>query len=87
MKDTRFIFGIYPVKAYIYNWVYTLAQIELILVDRPLVLYKDDKGKGGKSNTPSSKDAQRAYEDWLKRKNGDKDKGSKIKLNDWIENG
>lgn len=57
-----------------------------MLTDRPLVLYKDNgdgKEKGGKA--PSAKDSQKAYEEWLAKK--ESGKGSKLKLNDWINNG
>ena len=86
IKETRFILGIFPIKAYVYNWVYTLAQIELILSDRPLVLYKNDNGnKGVNAKVPSANDAQSAYDEWLRKK--EESKGKKLKLNDWISNG
>ena len=87
MKTTRFIFGIWPVRAFDYYWTYTIAQIELMLVDKPLVLYKDDKGadsKGGKP--PSREEAERAYKEFMDRKEKER-KGERLNINKWIKNG
>lgn len=48
MADRDYLFGLIRINAWNYWWGYTAAQVELIAVDAPLVLYKPDKGKFGK---------------------------------------
>lgn len=91
MIETRFILGLFPIQAYVYNWVYTVAQIELLLNDKPLVLYKDrdDKTSTPSSNTPSKAEADEAFDEWMAKKKlkRENNKGKKMELNKWIQNG
>lgn len=86
LQPRRFLFGLISIQAFTYYWEYTTAQIELLLSDRPLVLYKDkDNGsKGGSSSVkaPSAEEANKAYDEWLANK--EKIKGKKININDYI---
>lgn len=67
-------------KAYDYWWGYTAAQIELMAVDQPLVVYKKDKKKVTK------KDMDKVYEEWENRKHKFKP-GETINLNDYLNGG
>lgn len=57
-----------------------------MLIDKPLVLYKDrEESKGG--GKPASRDeAENAYKEWLDKKE-EKRKGERLNLNKWIKNG
>lgn len=54
-----------------------------MLSDRPLVLYKDSDKKS-KNETPSAKEAEQASLEWRHRR---EQRGLKVNLNDWMNNG
>lgn len=66
MQPLLLLGGMICVPMYGYNWVMTLAQLELIGNDKPLSLFKRDKNKKGKLQSPSAEKIQQAldrYED------------------------
>lgn len=81
LKETRFVLGLFPVKAFQYYWVYSIAQIQLMLSDKTLVLYKSDKKKG-----ISAKEADAIADKWMAKKEARKEanKGKKLNFNDYI---
>lgn len=64
MCDRDFLFGLHRVKAWNYWWGYSAAQIELIAIDAPLVLYKPEKGKFGKVDRTR---AREVTEKWVSK--------------------
>lgn len=61
------------IPMYLYNWGMSERQIDLLLIDQPLVVYKKDKSKKkGKSssentNKPSALAVLDAQEKWLQK--------------------
>lgn len=49
----------FGIRAYDYRQGYTIAQIELMAADQPIVNYKNDKEK-----KPTKKDMDALYEKW-----------------------
>lgn len=62
MRPLLLLGGLVCVPMYGYNWVMTLAQLELIGNDRPLSLLKKREGKGGKMRAPSAEKILKALE-------------------------
>ena len=69
----------YGVRAYDYWWGYTMAQIELMTADAPIVRYKDDNPKAHKKE-----DMDALAEAWAEKRKGKSVKGRKIKLSEWL---
>jgi hypothetical protein len=74
-----------------YYWGLTAAQIELLTIDTPIVVYKrDDSGKpkpGEKGFTRTAEQARKEYERWKARQEEEKKKGVKIDLNTFLKTG
>lgn len=68
------------VKAYDYWWGYTCAQIELMLADTPIVIYKKDKAD--KKHT--KKELDELTRRWKEKKEKDAKEGKTVNLNDFI---
>jgi hypothetical protein len=69
----------FGIRAYDYWNGYTIAQIELMAADQPLVVYKKDKKKGS-----SKKTCDDIADRWAKKR---KEKGSvlkRINLSEWM---
>lgn len=64
--------GLVCVPMYGYNWVMTLAQLELIGNDKPLSLLKRGRGKVGKVKAPSAKSIEKALERYAEKGKGDR---------------
>lgn len=67
MVARSFLFGLITIPMYEYRCVLSLAQIELLTVDKPLVVYppKRKKGKkGDKPGRPSRKSIEEAKQKW-----------------------
>ena len=78
MMPRYFLFGLIRVPMWEYRCGLTIAQIELLTIDTPIIVYKrnDNKPKPGeKGYTVSSDQAEKAYFEWLQRK---KKRGRKI---------
>lgn len=80
MLPRDYFFGLYRVMAWDFWWGYTAAQIELMAIDVPLVVY----GKKKKFSTPDKEDIENASKLWME-KYGDK-QGEKIDLRDILAN-
>ena len=65
-----FLFGFIEVPMWDYYWGLTAAQVELLAIDQPIVVYKADKDKEKpwKDGTVSENYANRQYLKWLERK-------------------
>jgi len=79
------------VERYEYLWGYTIAQIELMMYDAPVVKYKrDDEGKpkpGQEGFKRTAEQAQAAYEKWKKRREDEKKQGIKMDLGAFLNTG
>jgi len=76
------LFGLIEVPMWDYWWGLTESQIDLLLVDQPLISYKHEKkkGKNGKFDTPPAPSKLKVAEAELKWRQKYAD-GSKPKLN------
>src|SRR5699024_5495032 len=62
MRPLLLLGGLICVPMYGYNWVMTLAQLELIGNDKPLSLLKRNNKKDGKPKAPSAEKIQEALD-------------------------
>lgn len=70
----------FGIRAYDYWWGYTEAQIDLMAIDQPLVVYHDDN-----EDEPHTKKKMDDYYDrWLAKRNGESAVGQKISLGDYL---
>ena len=77
VKSRRFLFGLINVPMYGYYDEYTMAQIELISIDSPIIVYKKDKRS---KKRPSKKDILEATLKYKLRHKDDAKIGEKKKL-------
>lgn len=63
---------------YEYNWVYTIAQIDLMTIDAPLTCYKERKDKNA---PPTADELNKTVEKWKERQ-----KKRKWKMKDLLKN-
>ena len=85
----RFLFGMVEVPMWDYYWGLTAAQVELLTIDQPIVVYKADKDKAKpwKDGTVSSDYANKAYLKWLEGKKQRERNGKRIDLEKTFANG
>ena len=65
-----FLFGMIRVTMWDYYWGLTAAQVELLTIDQPIVVYKADKDndKPWKNGTATEGYAKNQYQKWLEKK-------------------
>ena len=65
-----FLFGMIRVPMWDYYWGLTAAQVELLTIDQPIVVYKADKDndKPWKNGTATESYANNQYQKWLEKK-------------------
>jgi hypothetical protein len=65
-----FLFGMIRVPMWDYYWGLTAAQVQLLMVDMPIVVYKADKDndKPWKKGKVSGGYANKQYQKWLEKK-------------------
>lgn len=78
-----FLFGLVRVQMYEYYWGHTAAQIDLIDIDQPMIVYaRQDKNHGlkpgDKGYKPDKKKLDAAVERWKKRKAEREKRGFKL---------
>jgi hypothetical protein len=63
-----------------YYWGLTAAQVELLTIDQPIVVYKADKDndKPWKKGTVSGSYAKNQYQKWLEKKKKREAEGKKL---------
>ena len=71
------------IAAYDYWWGYSSAQIDLMTIDQPLVVYPKDESKPVEHSKRKMDDM---YERWAAKKNGSTLAGKKISLGDYLNN-
>ena len=85
----RFFFGLVEVPMWGYRSGHTIAQIELLTIDQPIVVYKADKNKEKpwKDGTVSRKYADDQYKKWLEGKKKRDKEGKTFDMHKVYENG
>ena len=78
-----FFFGLWRVPMYEWYWGHTIAQIELIDIDQPLTVYKNQDRNGGlktgdKGYKPDKNKLDAAVKKWQKRKAEREKRGFKL---------
>lgn len=85
-----FFGGLVSVNDWEWLWGRTAAQIEIRMIDQPIVVYKrdDDKPKPGqKGYTKTAEEAARDYQRWKDRQAMEKKQGKKIDLHTFLATG
>lgn len=82
MASRDYFFGLIRVKAWDYWWGYTAAQLELMVVDAPLVVYDTDK-KGKKKRKPTALQIARSEKRFMEEHGSSK--GEAFSLADYIK--
>lgn len=85
-----FLFGLVRVQMYEWYWGHTAAQIQLIDIDAPMIVYKKhDRNEGlkpgDKGYKPDPKKLEAAVERWQKRKAAREKRG--IRLDTFLQTG
>jgi hypothetical protein len=88
MMPRDFLFGLVRVPMWDYYWGLTAAQVELLTIDQPIVVYKADKTKDKpwKDGYVDSEYANRQYQKWLEKKRQREKAGNDFNINDAIAN-
>lgn len=78
-----FLFGLVRVQMYEYYWGHTAAQIELIDIDQPIIVYRKQENAnvlkpGDNGYKPDKKKLDAAVERWKKRKAEREKRGFKL---------
>ena len=83
-----FLFGLVRVPMWDYYWGLTAAQIELLTVDQPIVVYKKEKKEAPWKDGKVSEDyADKQYRKWLERKKQREREGKTVDLEKTFANG
>ena len=88
MMPRDFLFGLIRVPMWDYYWGLTAAQVELLTIDQPIVVYKADKDndKPWKKGTVSETYANKQYQKWLEKKKKREAEGKTLDIGQ-IQNG
>lgn len=91
MMPRRFFFGLIEVPMWEYRSGLTIAQIDILTIDQPIVVHKrDDSNRpkpGEKGFTRTADQARKEYERWKKRHEEEKNKGISINLDTFLSTG
>lgn len=91
MMPRYFFFGMIEVPMWEYRCGLTIAQVELLTIDTPIVVYRrDDSGKpkpGEKGFARTADQAQAAYKKWKERQEREKKSGKKVNLEAFLSTG
>ena len=73
-------------RAYDYWWGYSAAQIDLMVADQPVIVYKKDvKRNADRSVRHTKKEMDELWEKWEKKKAKEGSKvGKRINLGEWM---
>lgn len=76
----------FGIKAFDYWWGYTTAQIELMVMDQPVVDYGHDKKKKGSmmASRAEVEEMERLSEEWSSRRNGKTFVGQTVNLSEFV---
>lgn len=78
----------YGIKAYDYWWGYTSAQIDLMVADQPIIVYKKDKKHNPDGSVKhTAKEMDDLWDNWVKKKEKEGSLvGKKISFSDYLNN-
>lgn len=84
-----FLFGLIRVPMWDYYWGLTAAQVEILTIDQPIVVYKKDenKPKPWENGTVSEDYAKKAYQKWLEKKKKREAEGKAVDVNQVFQQG
>ena len=84
-----FLFGLIRVPMWDYYWGLTAAQVELLTIDQPIVVYKKDenKPKPWEKGTVTEDYAKKAYQKWLEKKKKREAEGKNVDINQVFQRG
>lgn len=84
-----FLFGLIRVPMWDYYWGLTAAQVEILTIDQPIVVYKKDenKPKPWENGTVSEDYAKKAYQKWLEKKKKREAEGKAVDVNQVFQKG
>lgn len=84
-----FMFGLIRVPMWDYYWGLTAAQVEILTIDQPIVVYKKDenKPKPWENGTVSEDYAKKAYQKWLEKKKKREAEGKAVDVNQVFQQG
>jgi hypothetical protein len=83
-----FLFGLVRVPMWDYYWGLTAAQVELLTIDQPIVVYKKEKREAPWKDGKVSEDyADKQYRKWLERKKQREREGKTVDLEKTFANG
>ena len=73
-------------SAYDYWWGYTSAQIDLMVADQPLIVYKKEKKRNADGSVKhTAEEMDKLWDDWMKKKEKEGSMvGKKINLGEWL---
>ena len=77
----------YGIAAYDYWWGYTSAQIDLMVADQPLIVYRKDKKKHNADGSVrhTAEEMDKLWDDWVKEKEKEGSLvGKEIDLGKWL---
>ncbi len=75
MASKSFLWGLINIPMFEYRWVLTIAQIELLSIDKPVVNYRIGKDKKSKFKRPNMVNVLDKAKEWEnKYKDGSKPK-------------
>lgn len=88
MMPRYFLFGMIRVPMWEYRCGLTIAQIELLTIDQPIIVYKREQDKpkpGEKGFTRTAEQAQKEYQKWKTRQEAEKKaKGKTLNMQDFL---
>ena len=78
----------YGIKAYDYWWGYTSAQIDLMVADQPIIVYKKEKKRNPDGSVKhTAKEMDDLWDNWVNKKEKEGSLvGKKISLSDYLNN-
>ena len=84
-----FLFGLIRVPMWDYYWGLTAAQVEILTIDQPIVVYKKDenKPKPWENGTVTEDYAKKAYQKWLEKKKKREAEGKNVDINQVFQRG
>lgn len=74
----------YGIAAFDYWWGYTAAEIDLMVIDQPVISYKSEK-KGMGNSAKDVKEMDDLADAWMKHNKGASATGKTISLNEFMK--
>jgi len=75
------------IMEYGYRFGYTSAQVDLMVIDQPVISYKTDKKKSMMASRAEVNELDALTDAWEKKRKGKNFAGKKLNLNEFLNNG